>query len=147
MATGDFMKYVYPAIFIPVEDLSGYYFIKFPDIENAVAQGKNLDDAKNMAWEILNLALIEMEDDGEQIPLSTDFKFFKLDANAFVEEIEADTDSFRKMLELENYFVHYDIWYSPVTNKKFFVYKDDDEEICEKLCKVLKKISGLSNNE
>ncbi len=141
------MKYVYPAIFIPVEDLSGYYFIKFPDIENAVAQGKNLDDAKNMAWEILNLALIEMEDDGEQIPLSTDFKFFKLDANAFVEEIEADTDSFRKMLELENYFVHYDIWYSPVTNKKFFVYKDDDEEICEKLCKVLKKISGLSNNE
>ena len=141
------MKYVYPAIFIPVEDLSGYYFIKFPDIENAVAQGKNLDDAKNMAWEILNLALIEMEDDGEQIPLSTDFKFFKLDANAFVEEIEADTDSFRKMLELENYFVHYDVWYSPVTNKKFFVYKDDDEEICEKLCKVLKKISGLSNNE
>ena len=147
MATGDFMKYVYPVIFTPVKDLSGYYFIQFPDIENAVAQGKNLDDARNMATEILNLALIEMEDDEEEIPPSTAFKIFKIEDGSFVEEIEADTDSFRKMLELENYFVHYDVWYSPVTNKKFFVYKDDDEEICEKLCKVLKKISGLSNNE
>ena len=72
------MRYVYPAIFTPVEDIGGYYFVQFPDIENAVAQGKNLEDAKNMAWEILNLALIELENDGEKIPVSTNFKIFKI---------------------------------------------------------------------
>ena len=147
MATGDFMKYIYPAIFTPVEDLSGYYFIEFPDIENAVAQGKNLDDAKNMAREILNFALIEIENNDEEIPTSTDFKYFKMDDNSFVEEIEADTDAFRELLENAEDCTHYEVWYSPTTNKKFFVYKDDEEEVCEKLCKTLRKFAGTSEDD
>lgn len=100
------MKYVYPSIFTPVEDLSGYYFVQFPDIETAVTQGKNLDDARKMAIEILNLALIEMENDGEKIPTATDFKFFKVNNGAVVEEIQADTDNFRELLKIApDYFI------------------------------------------
>lgn len=141
------MKYVYPSIFTPVEDLSGYYFVQFPDIETAVTQGKNLDDARKMAIEILNLALIEMENDGEKIPTATDFKFFKVDNGAVVEEIQADTDNFRELLKIAPDYVHYEVWYSPNTNKKFFIYKDEDEEVCEKLCTILRQFAGTTDDD
>lgn len=141
------MKYVYPAVFTPVEDLIGYYFVQFPDIENAVTQGKNLKDARNMAIEILNLALIEMENDSEKISPSKSLKVFQLDDGAFVEEIVADTDAFRELLKVADDYVHYEVWYSPKTNKKFFVYKDENEEVCEKLSNTLREIAGIKNNE
>ena len=65
------MRYIYPAIFTPAEELKDYYVVEFPDIDAAVTQGKNFSDAYRMAEDVLNLVLMTMENEGEEIPAPT----------------------------------------------------------------------------
>ena len=88
--------------------IEGGYCIEFPDIEGAVTQGEDLYDALYMAEDLLNLALMTMEDDGEKIPLPTvlaDVKItddeFTLREGSFVAPVRADTDAYRKFLAEE----------------------------------------------
>ena len=100
MTTGDFMKYVYPAIFVPLneEHFQGYG-VEFPDFENSFTEGVDLYDALYMAEDLLNLELMSMEDDNEKIPAPSNFKNIKLEDGAFVNLIKANTDYYRRYLE------------------------------------------------
>ena len=139
------MRYVYPAIFTPAEELENYYVVEFPDIEAAVTQGKNFSDAYNMAEDILNLVLMTMENYAEEIPKPTALENVKVDGDKIVGLVEADTDAYRKIFR--EGLARHEIWYSPIVDGRFFVLKDDEEEVCKRVAELLEKISCVNLNK
>ncbi|WP_422447826.1 type II toxin-antitoxin system HicB family antitoxin [Thermoanaerobacterium sp. DL9XJH110] len=85
-------KYVFPAIF--VKEKNGYS-VKFPDLESCYTQGDNLQDAYDMASDVLCLCLYHMEEKGEPIPAPSNPESIKVD-NGFVALVGADTLEYRK---------------------------------------------------
>ncbi|NLW06693.1 MAG: type II toxin-antitoxin system HicB family antitoxin [Clostridia bacterium] len=86
-------KYVFPAIFTKEDD--GQYYIEFPDLKNCYTQGDNLQDAYDMASDVLCLCLYQMEENGEPIPAPSDPENIKVN-NGFVSLVGADTLEYRK---------------------------------------------------
>ncbi|MBR4642294.1 MAG: type II toxin-antitoxin system HicB family antitoxin [Selenomonadaceae bacterium] len=137
------MRYVYPAIFTPDTELENYYVVEFPDIEVAVTQGKNFSGAYHMAEDVLGLALMTMENEDAKIPKATDLKSIEVDDDKIVGLVETDTCAYRKIFDKERNL--HEAWYSPITERKFFVIKsNDDEELCERLLELLSKVSGVN---
>ena len=127
------MKYVYPAIFIPLneENFKGYG-VEFPDLDTAT-EGLDLYDALYMAADLLNLVLTDLEDEGEEIPAPTDIRKLKLEGESFASLVRADTDWYRKYLaELEK------------ISKNETSEEDDENYISEWLAKKIFNKAGIS---
>ena len=60
-------KMFYPAIFTPEDD--GGFSVSFPDIEGCFTQGETIEEAYEMAFDALGLALSFLEDEKRVIPL------------------------------------------------------------------------------
>lgn len=86
-------KYIYPAIFTKEE--TGYS-VRFPDLEGCFTQGKDLQDACEMAEDVLCLTLYRMEEDGEEIPRPGEIKKTTCGENEFVSLICCDTIEYRE---------------------------------------------------
>ena len=43
------MKIIYPAVFYPFSDGSGGYTVEFPDLPGCITEGRNLEEAFEMA--------------------------------------------------------------------------------------------------
>lgn len=56
----------YPAVFEPAEE--GGYNVSFPAFPGCVTFGRNFEEAKEKAQEVLELWLEELADGGEKIP-------------------------------------------------------------------------------
>ncbi len=56
----------YPAIFHQADE--GGYWVTFPDFEECLTQGENIDDAYQMAFDALGLAIYERNKEGEKLP-------------------------------------------------------------------------------
>ena len=52
-------KYIYPAIF---KKDGEFYTVRFPDLEGCYTQGNDLQDAYEMAADVLCLTLYDMEE-------------------------------------------------------------------------------------
>jgi len=89
-------KYVFTAIF--TKEDNGHYFIRFPDLKNCYTQGDNLQDAYDMASDILCLSLYRMEEKGEPIPTPSVPESIKVD-NGFVTLVGVDTLEYRKFYD------------------------------------------------
>ena len=89
-------KYVYPAVFTPEE---GGYTVNFPDFESCYTDGDNLEDALEMAADVLCLTLYDMEERGETIPEPTTIKDVKVTGDQFVSLVNCDTVEYRKFFE------------------------------------------------
>jgi predicted RNase H-like HicB family nuclease len=63
-------RYIFPAVFYPPEQEGLDYCVVFPDLDVAT-QGETLQQALDMAKELLELTLYGFEDDGEQIPAAS----------------------------------------------------------------------------
>lgn len=87
------MKYVYPAI---LESVPEGYFVTFPDLPQVRTQGSSLNDALDMAQDVLNLWLWDAEDAGEAIPQASMQATLTLPSNGMVSLIQADTLEYRK---------------------------------------------------
>ena len=83
------MKYVYPAIFTRDGE--------FPDMQEAVTQGNDINDALYMAQDVLNTWLAFLEDSGKVIPKPSDINSLALDDGQFANLIIADTDAWRRL--------------------------------------------------
>lgn len=84
-------KYIYPAIFIKMNDDEGdYYNISFPDFQGCISQGNDLDDALCMAKEALELHLYSFECDNYPIPEPTNIEDIKTPPNSFTTLITAN---------------------------------------------------------
>ena len=90
------MKYVYPAIFRPLD--GGKYFIKVPDLPGCVTEGENLSDALDMAQDAIAMWLCDAEDNHESVPAASEVFNVPHDANnEFVNFVPVDTIEYRAL--------------------------------------------------
>lgn len=80
------MNLVYPAIFTPKQDQG--YFVEFPDLEQCVAEGPDLEDAIEHAKDTaIDWIQAELEEDGE-IPSQTHIGDITLKEGQFVKSLQ-----------------------------------------------------------
>lgn len=87
-------KYVYPAIF--TKEDNGIYSVQFPDIAGCYTDGESLADALEMAQDALCLMMYSREEEGKNVPVSSDIKTIAVNANEFVSLVSCDTLEYRK---------------------------------------------------
>ena len=87
-------KMFYPAIFTPEDD--GGFSVSFPDIEGCFTQGETIEEAYEMAFDALGLALSFLEDEKRVIPLPSAPNKISLNENEFVVIIEFDMLEYHK---------------------------------------------------
>ncbi len=92
-------KYVYPAIFTPEDD--GGYSIRFPDVKNCFTGAETLDEAMEMANDVLCLMLYELEQASADIPAASTVPQVRamLEGNEFVTLIACDTLAYRRFYD------------------------------------------------
>lgn len=89
------MKLVYPAIFTPCEEMSGYT-VDFPDLLGCVTQGSSLAEAIERGIEAASGWLLGELEDGNSIPSPSDLKDVQPDgeSGSFVTLLLLDMDAF-----------------------------------------------------
>ena len=95
------MKYIYPAVFsLDMTDEAfpnGVYLISFPDLPNCYTSGETLEEAYEMAEDVLNMALCGMERDKGEIPAPTSISIVQNNnVGDIVTIIKADTTEYLK---------------------------------------------------
>lgn len=88
------MKLIYPAIFTPAEE--GGYLVDFPDLESCFTEGDTLQEALEMAQDVLCLVLCNLENNSRPLPQPSNPANIQVKPGAFVSIVEADTDAYRK---------------------------------------------------
>lgn len=86
-------KYIYPAIFAKEDE---FYTVHFPDLESCYTQGDSLQDAYEMASDILCLTLYNLEEDQANIPAASEATALKTGENEFVSLVSCDTLEYRR---------------------------------------------------
>lgn len=80
------MTFVYPAIFTPKKDGTGYR-AEFPDLECCVAEGPDLEDTiENARDAASNWISLELEEGGE-LPAQTYLEDIRLEEGSMVKQI------------------------------------------------------------
>lgn len=88
------LKYVYPAVFTSEDN--GGYSVEFRDLEGCYTCGDNLEEAIEMAEDVLALVLYEYEAENREIPEPSERNNIVLNENQFVNFIIGDTLEYRK---------------------------------------------------
>lgn len=86
-------KYLYPAVFTK-EDAG--YSVNFPDVESCYTSGETLQEAMEMAQDVLCLTLYGLEQDGKPIPAASAVNDVPHGENEFVSLVNCDTLEYRK---------------------------------------------------
>lgn len=89
-------KYIYPAIFTKEEK---FYTVRFPDLEGCYTQGTTLQEAYEMAEDVLCLMLYDMEEDKADIPAATETTSIKAGKDEFVSLVSCDTIEYRQFYD------------------------------------------------
>ncbi|SHN81230.1 type II toxin-antitoxin system HicB family antitoxin [Desulfitobacterium chlororespirans] len=90
-------KYLFPAIFTP--ETNGIYSTNFPDVEGCYTQGDDLQDAYDMAEDVLCLRLYELEESNEPIPTPSNPADIPFTHGSFIALIGVDTLEYRKFYD------------------------------------------------
>lgn len=90
------LKLVYPACFYPCEEEKGGYTVVVPDLQGCVTEGDDLAMAIEMAVDAASCWLLDVLEDGEDIPKATkDIDSIELEyADGFVSLIVLDMDAY-----------------------------------------------------
>lgn len=86
-------KYIYPAIFAKE---GSSYTVRFPDLESCYTQGENLQDAYEMASDVLCLTLYNLEEEKASIPNASEAAEIKTEKDEFVSLVACDTMEYRQ---------------------------------------------------
>ena len=93
------MKNVYPVFFTQAKDV---ILIEVPDF-GILTQGKNMNDAFDMARDAMELHCISLEDAKEDIPLPSELKTlnasngtFALEGETFILLVDIDSEEYRR---------------------------------------------------
>ena len=89
-------KYIYPAVFTKEGD---FYTVRFPDLESCYTQGDSLQDAYEMASDVLCLTLYDLEESKKTIPSPSDPGKIEVSGSDFVSLISCDTIEYRKFYD------------------------------------------------
>ncbi len=80
-------------------DNDGTVNVSFPDLQGAYTFGSDMHEALEMAKELSAGWLINAEDDGEQLPVASDFKKIKVPDGALLIPIEVDLNFYRQKFD------------------------------------------------
>lgn len=86
-------KYIYPAIFAKEGEV---YTVRFPDLESCYTQGDDLQDAYDMASDVLCLTLYNLEEEKAPIPPASETAAIKTGKDEFVSLVTCDTLEYRQ---------------------------------------------------
>lgn len=89
-------KYLYPAVFTK-EDAG--YSVNFPDLESCYTSGETLEEAMEMANDVLCLTLYGLEQDGKPIAPPSAVNDVAHGENEFVSLVGCDTIEYRKFYD------------------------------------------------
>lgn len=89
-------KYIYPAVFVKDGES---YTVQFPDLDACYTQGEDLQDAYDMANDVLCLTLYRLEEKGAPIPPASDVAAISVPQDAFVSLVACDTLEYRKFYD------------------------------------------------
>lgn len=87
------MKYIYPVVFRKVKD--GFYAVSVPDLPGCFTQGKDLQEAYDMAQDAIALWICDAEDEAESMPVASDIQKMQIEEIEFVSLISVDTTEYR----------------------------------------------------
>lgn len=87
------MKLVYPAVFTPFDDGTGYT-VEFPDLPGCVTEGDNLSDAIFMATDAASGWVLTELEDGKEVPKASNIENVDSPKGSFVSLIALDMDSY-----------------------------------------------------
>ena len=87
------MKLIYPAIFMPCEELTGYT-VEFPDLPGCVTEGRSLIEAMDMAADAASGWILDEMEDGNDYPGASDVRTIICPPGGFVSLILLDMDSY-----------------------------------------------------
>lgn len=87
------MKLVYPAIFTPCEELSGYT-VEVPDLPGCVTEGRSLIEAIEMAEDAASGWVLDEMEEGNAYPGPSDLKDIQCPSESFVSLLVLDMDSY-----------------------------------------------------
>lgn len=87
------MKLVYPAIFTPCEELSGYT-VEVPDLPGCVTEGRNLVEAIEMGADAASGWILDEMEDGNNYPAPSNFTAVPCPAGSFVNLLVLDMDAY-----------------------------------------------------
>lgn len=88
------MKLVYPAIFTKDNET---YDVVFPDLGNIQTYGDSIENAIYMATDLASVWLLDMLEDGKDIPKSTNIKDITVGEDSFVSLIRVDLEEYAKL--------------------------------------------------
>ena len=88
------MKYIYTALFTPIEDGSGYY-AKVPDLPGCITTGNSLSDAIDQITDAMSAWLVVAEYECEPIDPPSPQEKLSVDAGTICSLISADTIEYR----------------------------------------------------
>lgn len=96
------MKNVYPVLFTKTDEC---VLIEVPDF-NILTEGKDMNDAMEMARDAIELNCVTMEDNKEEIPVPSDIKTLNVENGTFSEDgdtiisfVDIDSATYRKKID------------------------------------------------
>lgn len=89
-------KYIYPAIFAKEGNL---YTVRFPDLDSCYTQGEDLQDACEMAADVLCLTLYNLEEEKAAIPPASEIRQLTPQMGEFTSLVSCDTLEYRKFYD------------------------------------------------
>ncbi|MCM1245141.1 MAG: type II toxin-antitoxin system HicB family antitoxin [Roseburia sp.] len=87
------MKLIYPAIFTPCEEKSGYT-VEVPDLPGCVSEGDTLIEAIEMGTDAASGWILGELEDGHDIPKPSKHTDIPIDGNNFINLLVLDMDSY-----------------------------------------------------
>ncbi len=94
-------RYIYPAVFSPPEQEGFDYCVTFPDLDVAT-QGETIEQALDMAKELLELTIYGLEEDGYTVPKASDPALLKVDKpGSFVTLVAVNMPMVRAEMDLQ----------------------------------------------
>lgn len=98
------MRNVYPVYFTKTDDC---VLVEVPDF-SILTEGKDMNDAIDMARDAIELNCVSMEDAKEEIPVPSDLNLLNVSSGTFAEEgktiislVDVDSTEYRKKIDIK----------------------------------------------
>ena len=88
------MKLIYPAVFYPFSDGSGGYTVEFPDLPGCVTEGKDLEEAFEMATDAASGWVLDELEEGNSVPKASGYGEVEKRKNGQVNMVLLDMDAY-----------------------------------------------------
>ena len=87
-------KLFYPALFHKAEE--GGFWITFPDFPECITEGDDMQEAYEMAFDVLGLAIVSRQENNESLPTPSEPDVIPTEPDTFCAVVEFDLLSYQR---------------------------------------------------